>query len=373
MSEVCYIPVANPAATFAPYLAKIEAAAYRVIHSGRYVLGTEVEAFEAEFSAWLGAAHTVGVANGTDALELALRAVGVGPGDEVATVANTVTATVSAITAIGAHPRFVEIDPATMLMSAEALDQCLSSRRVKAVIPVHLYGHPADLSAICEVAQQHEALVVEDCAQAHGASWRGRAIGTWGVAAAFSFYPTKNLGCLGDGGAVVTNDSTVAERVRSLRQYGWRERYTSETPGRNSRLDEIQAAILRELLPHLANFNERRLEIATRYRHQLANESLDMIQPYVEGKSAHHQFVIRSPRRNALKADLQHAGIGTALLYPVPVHRQPGHAQPDLSLPHTEAACRELLCLPIYPGLTDQQVDRVAQALSHALTHAASA
>ncbi len=358
-----FIPVANPGATIAPFLSEIQAAMERVLRGGRFVLGPEVDSFEEEFATACGASHCVSVANGTDAVELALRAVGVEPGDEVITVANTVTATISAITAIGAKPSFVEIDPLTFGMSTDALAQRLRTKPAKAIVPVHLYGHPVDMATVCALAQEHGAKVVEDCAQAVGAAWQGRQVGTWGDAAAFSFYPTKNLGCLGDGGAVLTRHRDVADRLRSLRQYGWAERYVSQTPGRNSRLDELQAAILRTLLPRLPDFNQRRREIAHRYHERLAGSPFALPSETPDARAVYHQVVIRTVQRDTLREHLQQSGIGTAVLYPVPIHRQPGHAQVSVSLPVTETAAQELLCLPIYPGLTDETVDRVAAAI----------
>ena len=238
---------ANPGAEFAAHEEEIRAAVDRVLRSGHYILGPEVRAFEAEWAEWLGGGECVAVANGTDALELALRALGVGPGDVVVTVANTVSATAAAIEQAGATQRFVDIDPATMTLSPAALAVLLAAPgpKPKVIVPVHLYGRMADLAAIVPLAHEHGVKVLEDCAQAHGASLQGRRAGTWGDAAAFSFYPTKNLGALGDGGAVCTGDPALAEKVRRLRQYGWRTRYVSDEPGRNSRLDELQAAILR--------------------------------------------------------------------------------------------------------------------------------
>jgi dTDP-4-amino-4,6-dideoxygalactose transaminase len=369
---------ADPAANFRAHAGEIRAAIDRVLADGHYILGPEVEAFEREFADYHGGGHTLGVANGTEALELALRAVGVQRGDAVATVANTASATVAAIAEIGARPVFVEIDEATMTMSTAALAGALTGAggRVKAVVPVHLYGHPADLPAICPLAISHGAAVVEDCAQAHGATVAGRRIGTWGAAAAFSFYPTKNLGAIGDGGAVFTRDKALAGRVRLLRQYGWRQRYVSESAGRNSRLDEMQAAILRVKLKYLDAENARRGEIAARYLGQLApladpvsagfgDPALQLRLPVVAPgvQPVWHQFVVRTPRRDALLAHLAESGIRCGVLYPVPAHRQPAYAQPDVALPVTERACAEVLCLPCHPGLDMADVDRVCTAI----------
>lgn len=364
MSEKILL-TADPGAGFRAHADELRAAVERVLTSGYYILGPEVEAFEAEFSAYQGGGHTVGVANGTEAIELALRAVGVRAGDGVATVANTVSATISAIEQIGARPVFVEIDSATMLMSPAALAETLtqSAVPVRAVVPVHLYGQPADLGAICAQAQARGIPVVEDCAQAHGARWAGRRVGTWGAAAAFSFYPTKNLGALGDGGAVFSGDAAVAERVRRLRQYGWRQRYLSEEPGRNSRLDELQAAILRVKLRYLDAENAHRARLAARYC-AAARSLPGLVWPTVGTQAEHvwHQFVVRTQKRDALVEFLSARGIRAGVLYPVPAHRQPAYAQ-AISLPATERACAEVLSLPCHPGLTEVDVDRVLAAL----------
>jgi dTDP-4-amino-4,6-dideoxygalactose transaminase len=359
------ILTADPKAAYLAHAAEIQAALQRVLESGRYILGPECEAFESEFAGYLGGGHCLGVANGTEAIELALRAVGVGAGDRVVTVANTVSATISAIQQLGARPVFVDIDPVRMTMSPAALEACLAKEAatVKAILPVHLYGLCADMPALSAIAQRRGIALVEDCAQAQGAEIQGRKAGTWGACAAFSFYPTKNLGALGDGGAVFTRDSRVAEQVRLLRQYGWRERYLSEIPGRNSRLDEMQAAVLRVKLRHLDAENARRNGIAQHYLKALAGSALQL--PGVPDDSRHvwHQFVLRSPRREALRAHLAQNGIQAAVLYPIPCHQQPAYAQPGLCLPETEKACSELLCLPCHPGLSDAQVNQVIQAV----------
>lgn len=356
---------ADPKASYLAAKAGIDAAIARVLDSGTYIHGRELAAFEAEFAAWLGAGGCAGVANGTDALELALRALGVGAGDRVATVANTVSATVAAIVACGAEPVFVEIEPDTMLMSPEALEATLQADgagRITAIVPVHLYGQACDLPAIVAAARAHGAKVLEDCAQAHGAGVGGRKAGTWGDLAAFSFYPTKNLGALGDGGAVVGGDATALERVRLLRQYGWRTRYVSDEHGRNSRLDELQAAILRARLPHLAAENAYRGQLATRYLEQLAGAPVRLPVVAAGGTHVWHQFVVRTPRRDAVRAALEVQAVLCGVLYPVPLHRQPAYAQ-RISLTHTEQACAEVLSLPLHPGLTMADVDRVAAAV----------
>jgi dTDP-4-amino-4,6-dideoxygalactose transaminase len=355
---------ADPKAEFQAQADELRAAIERVLNAGRYILGPEVEAFETEFARYLGGGSCIGVANGTDALELALLVAGVASGDRVATVANSVSATAAAIQQLGATPVFIEIDPASMLMSPAALEETLHGQPpVKAVLPVHLYGHCADMPALLAIAARHGAIVVEDCAQAHGASLCGRRAGTWGDLAAFSFYPTKNLGALGDGGAVVSRDPSLAGRVRLLRQYGWRMRYVSDIPGRNSRLDELQAALLRVKLPALDSRNALRAAHAARYLERLAGTGITL--PIVAPDSAPcwHQFTVRSPRRDALQARLAEAGIQAAPLYPVPLHHQPAYAQPGLSLPETERACAEVLCLPCHAALRPADIDRVCDEI----------
>jgi dTDP-4-amino-4,6-dideoxygalactose transaminase len=366
MPEVTLL-TADPGAGFRAHADEIRAAIERVLASGQYILGPEVAAFEQEFAAYQGGGETVAVANGTEAIELALRASGVTAGDRVATVANTVSATAAAIQQIGAVPVWVEIEPATMLMSPAALEDALgrSAAPIKAIVPVHLYGQLADLAAIMPLARRHGAKVVEDCAQAHGAGRAGRRAGTWGDAAAFSFYPTKNLGAIGDGGAVFTAQSDVAERVRLLRQYGWKERYVSAVPGRNSRLDELQAAILRVKLRHLEAENAIRRSLAARYDRQLGTEAalarcgLRLPAVAADSQPAWHQFAVRLPGREGLREHLAARGIRAAVLYPVPLHRQPAYARPELVLPETERACAEVLCLPLHPALAAADIDRV--------------
>jgi len=354
---------ADPKASYEAHTEEIRAAIDRVLANGQYILGPEVEVFEKEFAAYNGGGSAIGVANGTDALELGLRAVGVEAGDRVATVGNTASATVAAIQQIGARPVYVEIDRATMTMSPAALEAVLAKGKCKAVVPVHLYGLPAPMPQILELAREHGAKVVEDAAQAHGATIGTRKAGAWGDAAAFSFYPTKNLGALGDGGAVLTREPGLAERVELLRQYGWRERYVSDIAGRNSRLDELQAAVLRVKLRHLDSENAARRKLAARYRKQLAGSQVELPFDAPADGSAWHQFVVRTPKRDALRAHLADAGIQAGVLYPVPTYRQPAYADSSVKLPETERACAEGLCLPVHPGITLADVDRVCEEI----------
>ena len=355
---------ADPKASYLAAQAEIDDAIRRVLQSGQYILGPEIEGFEKEFASWLGAGGAVGVANGTDAIELALTAAGIGKGDKVITVANTVTATVSAIGATGAAAEFVDIEPDTMLMDLGVLDAMLTKLRdpkIKAVVPVHLYGQPVDMPRLMDIAKRHSLIVIEDCAQAHGSMVGGKKAGAWGHLSCFSFYPTKNLGAFGDAGAVVGNDPGLLEKVRLLRQYGWRKRYVSDLPGRNSRLDEIQAAILRVRLARLKPENRQRDNLAETYLAGLKGMPLKL--PVVAEGRTHcwHQFAVRTPRRDELKAYLEKKDILCGVLYPVPIHRQPAYHDATLSLPHSEQACAEVLSLPLHPGLNSEDVTRVVR------------
>ncbi len=343
---------------------EIHAATLRVYGSGWFILGPEVEAFESEFAAYIGVEHAVGVGSGTEALHLALRALGVHAGDEVITVPNTAVATVAAIEMAGAQPVLVDVCPDSMTMDPTLLEAAITPR-TRVVIPVHLFGQSADLEPILQIARAHHLAVLEDCAQAHGATYRGRRVGGWGDIAAFSFYPTKNLGAYGDGGAILTRDPTLAERVRLLRQYGWRKHYESETTGVNSRLDELQAAILRVKLAHLDAWNRARRERAALYDELLASARVRPPAQRPYGEHVYHLYVIQSERRDALAAHLKAQGIGTAIQYPTPIHLQPAYRRlaPRGALPIAERLAREILSLPLYPELALADVRAVAQAV----------
>jgi dTDP-4-amino-4,6-dideoxygalactose transaminase len=368
MRQITPIPQSDPKSSYLAHKTRIDAAIQRVLESGWYILGKEVEAFEREFAGFIGVGHAIGLANGTDALELALRACGIGPGDLVFTVSHTAVATIAAIELVGATPVLVDIDPTTYTLDPNCLKtalDCPPSGKPKAVIPVHLYGQPADMGAILELAHRFGLYVVEDCAQSHGAALAGRMTGVWGDIAAFSFYPTKNLGALGDGGMIVTANLELAERTRALRQYGWRQRYISEVPGCNSRLDELQAAILRVKLEYLESENTRRIALAARYTAALTDSSLTLPSCRADARHVYHQYVVRSPQRNALQAYLRAQGIGSLVHYPQAVHQQPayqGRIPIVGTLPHTERTAAEVLSLPIYPELTEEQVDFIAEA-----------
>jgi dTDP-4-amino-4,6-dideoxygalactose transaminase len=349
------------------YREEIDAAVRRALDSGWYVLGRELEAFEKEFAAYVGVKHCVGVANGTDAIEVALRALGLGVGDEAITVSHTATFTAVGIAGAGVTPVFVDIDEATYTMAPSALASAVSAK-TKAIVPVHLYGMPADLDAI-ERAVDGKYPIVEDVAQAHGARLRGRRLGSIGALACFSFYPSKNLGAFGDGGAVTTNDDALAERMRQIRNGGQADRYQHVVLGVNSRLDELQAAILRAQLPHLDAMNARRREIAARYTRGLAGVP-SLVLPRSEPADmsfVYHLYVLRSARRDALRAELAKHGIAAQVHYPIPAHRQPAFAVASGPvLPATDRAAAEVLSLPMYPELSDAEVDEVIAAVQAA-------
>ena len=359
------IPQTYPKANYLAHKEAIDGAIARVLDSGFYILGKEVDAFEREFAGYLGAKYAAGVANGTDALHLALRACGVGPGDFVLTVSHTAVATAAAIGLCGATPVFVDIASDTYTMDPDHLEETVKGirGRLKAVVPVHLYGHPAEMGAILEVAERHSLRVVEDCAQSHGAMFRGVRTGTLGHVAAFSFYPTKNLGALGDGGMVVTDDPELSEKIRLLREYGWKERYISAVQGMNSRLDELQAAILRVKLPHLDAENETRRRLAAIYHSLLSETELILPKTNPDVTHVYHQYVVRTPRREALKTHLREKGIGTLIHYPVPVHRQPAYmSRPPgaKQLENTENIAGQILSLPMFPELREEQARAIA-------------
>ncbi len=360
------IPWAAPAAQYRAHKDAIAAAIARVLDSGAYILGGEVETFERAFAAHCGVAHAVGVGNGTDALILALRALGVGAGDEVITVSHTALATVAAVIATGATPVLVDIDAATSTIDPSLIEASVTPRS-KAIVAVHLYGQPADLDAIGAIAKRHGLKLVEDCAQAAGAGYRGRRVGSIGDIASFSFYPTKNLGAIGDGGAVTTPDAGLATRVRRLRQYGWNEARETEDVGLNSRLDPLQAAILSAKLPHLDADNARRAAIAERYARGLAGLPLGLPQARPDAAHVYHLYVVAADDRDALIAHLAKQGVGTAVHYPVPAHRHKGYAErvriPAAGLPVTDRLVGRILSLPIYPELTDAEADRVIAAI----------
>ena len=350
------IPVNSLSRHIAPLQDKLSQIAGDIIASGYYVLGPNVKAYEQEFAGYCGARHCVSVANGTDALELSLKALGIGQGDRVAVVANAAMYGTSAVLACGAAPIFVDTGAGTGLMSVAALEAALAGKTTpKAVIVTHLYGQLAEIEAIVALCHARGIKVVEDCAQAHGAERNGRRAGSFGDIASFSFYPTKNLGALGDGGAIVTGDDALATRAAQLRQYGWTAKYTNSLRGgRNSRLDELQAAMLRHMLTSLDGWNLRRRDIANRYARGLSNPKIASA-GVVGADNVAHLYVVRCDQRDALRAHLQAAGVQTEVHYPLCDHRQPCHegAFDSVALPNTEADAICVMTLPSFPELTD--------------------
>ncbi len=363
------IPLVNLAAMHTELRRDINAAIDGVLQRGDYILGQDVQAFEEEFAAYLGAKHCIGVGNGLDALTLALKGLGIGAGDEVITQANTYVATALAIHQAGATPVLVDHDPDTYCIDPLRVRAAITSR-TKAIIPVHMYGQSVDMDAINALAAEHGLKVLEDTAQAHGTTYKGKSCGTLGDAAAFSFYPGKNLGAIGDGGAIVTNDDDMAAWLRSARNYGSTIKYRHTVKGMNTRLDTIQAAVLRAKLPHLDRWNETRRALAMRYMEQLADSGLALPAASAYGDHIYHLFVVRCPSRDAVLAQLNAAGIGAAIHYPVPVHQQVcfgrGCVVPH-PLPHTEGFADQLMSLPICPYLGMEMVDEIAGAMKQAL------
>lgn len=343
---------------------ELEAAIKGVLASGHFILGPQGAAFETEAAAWLGAAHAVAVASGTDALHLALRAAGIGPGDEVVTPAFTFIATAEAISYCGARPVFADIDAGTFNLDPSSLERCLTPR-TRAVIAVHLYGQCADMGAIAGVCEQRGLTLIEDCAQAIGADWQGRRAGAWGAFGCFSFYPTKNLGAYGDAGLITTGDAKLAETLRMLRHHGSRVTYRHEMIGYNSRMDELQAAILRVKLRRLDAWNAARRENAARYRRLLGGSACVLPAEHGRGSHAYHQFTLRSARRDAMREALTRAAIASAIYYPIPLHHQPVYESEHggLSLPVSEEAARMVFSVPVYPQLTAEQIERVCEVL----------
>jgi dTDP-4-amino-4,6-dideoxygalactose transaminase len=364
MSEI-KIPFADPKADYLAQKEAIDRAIQAVLNGGFYMLGPEVKQFEANFAAFVGVSDCITVNSGTDALILALKTLGVSAGDEVITVSQTAVATVAAIEMTGASPVLIDIDPQSYTFDASLLPG-LINERTKAIIPVHLYGHPADMPAIMAITGEHKIPVIEDCAQAHGAKISGQMVGTFGAMACFSFYPTKNLGAIGDGGAVVTNNPELAHKLRLLREYGWEERYVSKIAGMNSRMDELQAGILNVKLPALQAKNQRRREIAAIYTERLADSELVLPISKQGVEHVYHLYVVQSQNRAKLQEVLRENGVGTAIHYPQAVHQQPaylGRLPGSSNLPVTEGLVPKILSLPMYPQLTDEQVQRVCEII----------
>ncbi len=359
------VPFLDVGAAYRELKDEIDEAVARVLHSGWYLLGAELQAFEQEYAAYVGVDNCIGVGNGLDALHLALRAMEVGPGDEVIVPSNTYIATWLAVSYSGATPVPVEPDEQTYNIDPAKIESAITPR-TKAILPVHLYGQPADMDPIVEIARTHDLWVLEDAAQAHGARYKGRRVGSLGDAAGWSFYPGKNLGCLGDGGAVTCDDDDLADRIRLLCNYGSPAKYVHEVQGFNSRLDELQAAVLRVKLERMDEWNQRRSKIAARYLHAFRDSEL--ILPHVPewAEPVWHLFVVRHSQRSALQRTLQEKGVQTLIHYPTPPHQQTayynlGHVKGDL--PISEAIHREVLSLPIGPQVDQTQVNHVIRTL----------
>jgi dTDP-4-amino-4,6-dideoxygalactose transaminase len=357
----------DPGAEYRLMRAEIDEAVSRVLASGRYVLGPEGEALEKELAAYVGAPHAIGCNSGTDALHLPLVAAGIGPGDEVVVPAFTFFATAEAVSYTGAKPVFADIDPATFNLDPKSLAHSVSAR-TKAVIVVHLFGQAAALDQIADFCKAKKLILVEDCAQAIGADYAGRKVGAWGDFGGWSFYPTKNLGAAGDAGLMTAREKKFDELLRSLRHHGTRQTYLHDRVGWNSRLDEVQAAILRVKFRHLEQFIAARRKVAARYRERLAGAALELPAEHGRGRHVYHQFTIRSARRDAIRAALSNEGIASSVFYPCALHRQPVYAGENrgLSLPHAENAAATVLSLPINPILDEPAIDRIAACVRKA-------
>lgn len=362
------IPMVDLGVQYRELKTDIDQAIAEVLESTHFILGPQGKALEEEIAEYLGAKHAIGVASGTDALQLALMAVGLGPGDEIITTPFTFIATAEAIAYVGATPVFVDIDPETFNIDVQRVEEAITEN-TKAVMPVHLFGQPADLAPIKALCDAKGLLLIEDCAQSCGATYDGKMTGTWGDMGCYSFFPSKNLGCFGDGGLIVTDNDDFAEEARVLRNHGSRVRYHHSVIGVNSRLDDLQAAILRVKLKHLDRFNQQRRKNAHRYSARLAE--LGVTPPFEDGKGVHvyHQYTMLVDNRDVIQKALSDAGIASAVYYPIPLHRQEVFKDvcADVSLPISEQIAERVLSLPIYPELTEAQVDRVLEVIGEAL------
>ena len=364
MSEIL-IPFANPKADYQQYASEIQQAVQEVFEQGHYILGSQVQQFERSFAGYISVSDCVAVNSGTDALILALKALDIKPGDEVITVSHTAVATVAAIELAGAVPVFVDIQPDSYCLDPKLLEAAFSEK-TRAIIPVHLYGHPADMPSILQFAREKKLCVIEDCAQAHGARINGKPVGSFGDLACFSFYPTKNLGAIGDGGAVLTDQPELAHKLRLLREYGWEDRYISKIAGMNTRLDEVQAAILNVKLPHLEKNNRGRQALAAAYDQGLTGTNYILPKRRAGSEHVMHLYVIQTSRRDELQVFLRGHGVGSGVHYPQAVHQQPaykGRLRGFDQLPVTERLVPGILSLPMYPQLQLKDVQRVCELL----------
>ena len=359
---VAMILCSNPKAQYLAHKKEIDAAIKRVLDSGWYILGKEVQAFEEEFAEYIGVSYGVGVGSGTEAIHLALKACQIGVGDEVITVSHTAVATVAAIEMTGAKAVFVDLEPDFFTLDPNMLKAAITPR-TRAIVPVHIYGQPAELDPVLQIARKHNLRVIEDCAQAHGAMYKNKRLGSFGDMACYSFYPTKNLGALGDGGMVVTGDGELAEKAKLLREYGWAERYISHFAGWNTRLDELQAAVLRVKLKHLDEDNSKRGQVAKIYDKELSTTNLILPKQRENCTHVYHLYVVRSARRDELLAYLREKGVGASIHYPAPVHLQPAYNQANSNLVQTERAAKEILSLPMYPELSKSDIMSVIETI----------
>ena len=359
------IPCANPKAQYLSYRDEIHSAMQRVLDSGWYVLGEEVNQFEKEFAQYNTVSYSIGVGSGTEALHIALRALDIGIGDEVLTTAHTAVATASAIVLAGAKPVFIDIEEDHFTLNPNLITKAITIK-TKAIIPVHIYGNPCDMDAIMDISQKHNLKVIEDCAQAHGAEYKGKRVGSIGDIGCFSFYPTKNLGGIGDGGALVTNSVHLAEKIKLIREYGWKERYISRTEGWNSRLDELQAAILRVKLKNLDKDNSLRRQHAKKYNVLLKELPLSLPFPRKDSTHVFHLFVAKTESRDELKTYLQNHDVNTTIQYPVPIHKQQYFQEmsDNPSLPITEKMANNIISLPMYPELINNELHKVSIVLT---------
>lgn len=368
-TESKLIPILDLKPQYETLRTEIQEAVNRVLESSQFIMGPEVKAFETEAAQYLGVKHTVGVNSGTDALFISLRALGIGPGDEVITTPFTFFATAEAISHVGATPVFVDIDEHTFNINPELIEENITPR-TKAILPVHLFGQAADMALIMALAEKYDLKVLEDVAQAFGGEYRGRKLGAIGDASSFSFFPSKNLGAYGDGGLIATNDDEVAEVARMLRVHGAKKKYHNEMIGYNSRLDALQAAILRVKLPHLDRWNTERRRVANRYN-ELFEDSPEIVTPFEAdyAKHVYHQYTVHvaNGKRDEARERLAEAGIATMIYFPVPMHRLPVYARLDDDLPLADAAAGEVLSLPIWPQMPQEVRERVAEALRGAL------
>jgi dTDP-4-amino-4,6-dideoxygalactose transaminase len=351
---------------------ELNSAIQAVLRSGQFIMGEPVRQLENEIAAYLGVKHAIAVNSGTDALLIALRALGIGPGDEVITTSFSFFATVEGVSLLGAEPVFADIDPLSFNIDPAAIEACITPR-TRALLPVHLFGQPADMETILSLAQKHDLALLEDVAQAFGGEYKGRKLGSLGTMGAFSFFPSKNLGAYGDGGLITTNDDALAEQARMLRAHGSRKKYHNEILGYNSRLDTLQAAILRVKLPHVPDWNRARQQIAAGYNALLADiPGLLTPEDKSEGEHVYHQYTLRilDGRRDAAQAALAEAGISSMIYYPVPIHQLPVYADLGVQIAQAELACAEVLSLPIWPTLSEAQQQRVAAALRDFLVSA---